>query len=228
MFGVQDRLVAGSPITWSGAHLRPCLKVPGTRPTRRETLLNKVALRQQLRRDRAAIDAATAHHAAESAARYLVSSLWIRRARHIAAYLDYGSELPTSALIEVLLGSGKQIYVPRIGASQRMQFFRLNARTPLRQNRYGITEPASARPARSLRRMDVVILPLLGFDHHGTRLGTGGGYYDRALAFPRAFRKPLLIGYGYACQNVKSIPRESWDISLDAVATERGIFHFNR
>ena len=228
MFGVQDRLVAGSPITWSGAHLRPCLKVPGTRPTRRETLLNKVALRQQLRQARAAIDPKAACNAAELAAQHLARTPWIRRARHVAAYLDYGCELQTSPLIEYLLGSSKQIYIPRICANNRMRFFRLDERTPLRQNRYGITEPASSRPARSLRHMDVVILPLLGFDHHGTRLGSGGGYYDRALAFPRVFRKPLLIGYGYACQNVKSIPREAWDIRLDAVATEQGIFQFNR
>lgn len=228
MFGVQDRLVAGSPITWSGAHLRPCLKVPGTRPTRRETLLDKVALRQQLRQSRAAMDARAALHAAEHAARQLAGTPWIRRARHVAVYLDHGSELPTSPLIEYLLGSGKKIYAPRIGADQRMRFLQLAEYTPLRLNRYGITEPAGSCPARRLRHMDVVILPLLGFDRRGTRLGSGGGYYDRALAFPRAFRKPLLIGYGYACQNIESIPREPWDIRLDAVATEQGIFQFNR
>ena len=228
MFGVQDRLVAGSPITWSGAHLRPCLKVPGTRPTRWETLLNKVALRQQLRRKRAAIDATTAHHAAQSAAGYVAASSWIRRAQYVAVYLDYGSELQTSPLIEVLLGEGKQVYVPRISANNGMRFLRLYARMPLRQNHYGISEPAVSRPVRSLRHMDVVILPLLGFDHNGIRLGTGGGYYDRALAFPRVIRKPLLIGYSYASQHVESIPHEPWDIRLDAIATEQGIFHFNR
>ena len=228
MFGVQDRLVAGSPITWSGAHLRPSLKVPGTRPTRWETLLNKVALRQQLRRNRAAIDATTAHHAAEQAAQHLARTPWLRRAQHIAAYLDYGSELQTSSLIDYLLACGKQIYVPRIGANNRMRFLRLDDRTPLRCNRYGITEPAGSRPIRSLRQMDVVLLPLLGFDHHGARLGTGGGYYDRALAFPRAFRKPLLVGYGYELQKVESIPTESWDIRLDAMVTEQGIYTFNR
>jgi 5-formyltetrahydrofolate cyclo-ligase len=190
--------------------------------------LDKVALRQQLRRKRAAIDASTAQHAAERAAQLLARTLWVKRAQHIAAYLDYGSELQTAPLIEYLLASGKQIYLPRVGVNGRMRFLRLGDRTPLRCNRHGITEPAGSRAARSLRRMDVVILPLLGFDQRGARLGTGGGYYDRALAFPRAFRKPLLVGYGYEQQKAASIPTEPWDIRLDAMVTEQSIYTFNR
>lgn len=189
---------------------------------------DKTALRQQLRRSRAAMAPEYAHNAAIAAAQHLAGCLWIRRARHVATYLDYGSELQTSPLIDVLLAGGKQVYVPKITTGNRMRFLRLDRRTPLRQNRHGIAEPARSRPAQRLRRMDVVILPLLGFDAQGNRLGTGGGYYDRALAFARTFHRPLLIGYGYACQKVDSIPHERWDIRLDAVATEQGLFQFNR
>lgn len=188
----------------------------------------KKELRQQLWQTRSAINPEDARSAALSAAQQLAGCVWIRRAQHIAVYLDYGSELQTAPLLEHLLASGKQVYVPKISGRNDMRFLCLDERTPLRQNRYGITEPAIQRPARSLRHMDIVLLPLLGFDQTGTRLGTGGGYYDRALAFPRTFRRPLLIGYGYACQKVESIPREPWDIRLDAVATEQGLFQFNR
>jgi 5-formyltetrahydrofolate cyclo-ligase len=188
----------------------------------------KNELRQHLRRKRAAIAQQQAQQAAALAAQYLATTLWLRHARHVAAYLDYGSELQTTPLIDWLLANGKRVYVPKIGANQRMRFVQLTRHTALRQNLFGILQPAPSRPARSPRHMDVILLPLLGFDLRGTRLGTGGGYYDRALAFPCVSRKPLLIGYGYAQQNVESIPAEPWDIRLDAVATELGIYHFNR
>jgi len=74
--------------------------------------------------------------------------------------------------------------------------------------------------------MDVLLLPLLGFDSQGTRLGQGGGYYDRALSHCR-FR-PYRIGLGYAAQQVQTLPHEPWDQRLDAVITERGLQRFPR
>ncbi len=71
-----------------------------------------------------------------------------------------------------------------------------------------------------------MVLPVLGFDAQGRRLGNGGGYYDRALAAPRAARRPLLLGYAYAVQEVPEIPAEPWDVKLDAVVTERGLRRF--
>ena len=186
----------------------------------------KSALRRELRRKRNAIPSENARHAALMAACHLAGSAWLRHAHHIAVYLDCGSELGTAALIDALLQEGKQIYVPRIGARQRMRFVRLTADTPLRMNRFGITEPAGRQRQRGARQMDVIVLPLLGFDSSGHRLGTGGGYYDRALASPRPFRKPLLVGYGYAVQKVAVIPSEAWDVRLDAAATETGIYKF--
>ena len=69
----------------------------------------------------------------------------------------------------------------------------------------------------------VVLLPLLGFDAAGRRLGNGGGYYDRALAGVRPGGRPLLLGYAYAAQELTEVPAEPWDVRLDAVVTERGL-----
>ena len=71
--------------------------------------------------------------------------------------------------------------------------------------------------------MDVILLPLLAFDRQGHRLGTGGGWYDASLAFLRTVPRPaapLLIGIGYAFQEVESIVTEPWDVDLDYVATD--------
>ncbi len=94
-----------------------------------------------------------------------------------------------------------------------------------RANRLGISEPQGSRII-SARRLDVVFLPILGFDARGVRLGTGGGYYDRAFAFRRwriAWHAPRLIGIAYSFQQVESITPAAHDVLLDAVVTERGI-----
>jgi 5-formyltetrahydrofolate cyclo-ligase len=68
-----------------------------------------------------------------------------------------------------------------------------------------------------------VLLPLLGFDAAGTRLGMGGGYYDRSFAFRQGrAAPPLLVGVGFACQELPALAPEPWDVPLDALLTERG------
>lgn len=186
----------------------------------------KSALRRDLRRKRSAIPPEDAREAALAAACHLAGSSWLRRAQHIALYLDYGSELGTTALVDILLREGKSVYVPRIGTERRMRFVQIKADTPLRLNMLGIKEPAGRLCTRQVKQLDVIVVPLLGFDSTGQRLGNGGGYYDRALASPRPFRKPLLVGYGYEIQRTTVIPSEPWDIRLNAVATEAGLYKF--
>ena len=186
----------------------------------------KSALRRELRRKRSEIPPEDAREAALAAACHLAGSASLRRAQHIAVYLHYGSELGTTALLDILLREGKNVYVPRIGRERRMRFVEITATTPLRLNMLGIKEPAGRLRTRRVKQLDVIIVPLLGFDGNGQRLGNGGGYYDRALASPRPFRKPLLVGYGYEIQRTAVIPSEPWDIRLDAVATESGLYKF--
>jgi 5-formyltetrahydrofolate cyclo-ligase len=101
--------------------------------------------------------------------------------------------------------------------------------TPPSINRLGIPEPAALRiiPVRAL---SVVLLPILGFDRHGTRLGTGGGYYDRMFAYRRhrhSWHRPLLVGVAFQCQLLPVIERSAHDVPLDAVVTEAGISIFS-
>ena len=94
----------------------------------------------------------------------------------------------------------------------------------LKANRFGILEPmVDSREWLDAAQLDVILLPLVAFDRRGHRLGSGAGYYDRALAL-RAGRPapPLLVGLAHSCQEVQLIPAEPWDIPMDAVATERG------
>jgi 5-formyltetrahydrofolate cyclo-ligase len=95
----------------------------------------------------------------------------------------------------------------------------------LKRNRFGILEPVGGQ-ALSSRWLDLVFVPVVGFDIRGTRLGMGAGFYDRALAWRHtrnAWRGPRLIGLAYAFQQVDSIAAQAHDVHLDAVVTEKGV-----
>ena len=105
----------------------------------------------------------------------------------------------------------------------KMQFVEMSTRQ--RSNRLGIAEPEGARIIGA-RWLDVVFLPLVGFDSRGVRLGTGGGFYDRAFAFRRwrtVWHTPQLIGLGYSFQQVGHITSAPHDVLMDAVVTEKGV-----
>jgi 5-formyltetrahydrofolate cyclo-ligase len=107
-----------------------------------------------------------------------------------------------------------------------MVFQRIEPGERLRRNRFGIPEPV-IRTARQRRvwALDLLLIPLVGFDGNGGRLGMGGGFYDRSLAY-RAMRKkshkPTLLGLAHECQRVDRLPLESWDVALQATVTDQG------
>lgn len=188
-----------------------------------DTYTRKQALRRELRARRLLVSGPCSRRASRQAARHALALLRALRARRVCVYLDYGSELPTGALIAALRRAGVHVAVPRILGPGTMRFEWLRHDAALRRNRYGIAEPA--RHGARVRRaeLDAIILPLLGFDARGARLGTGGGYYDRWLARPRIGRRPCYLGYAYAIQQVDRLPRDPWDVPLDAVITEQGV-----
>ena len=190
------------------------------------TAARKSELRKSLRRRRIAIGKPQRRHCERRAAMQLLRWRRLRQARHIAVYLSARSELSTAALIARLLRQGRKLWAPLTAHPAQMRFVPLRRGGKLRRGPLGLHQPARARPCRAARRMDLILLPLLGFDAQGHRLGNGGGYYDRALAGPRAGRRPLLVGYAFAAQEMASIPAEAWDVRLDAVITEHGLRRF--
>jgi 5-formyltetrahydrofolate cyclo-ligase len=183
-------------------------------------------LRAALRARRKALSAAQRAHAAKLVARHLGQLLHLRRGARIALYASLPDELDTSELISLARRRRWKVYLPRIDHRRRgrtMQFVELGPHQ--RTNRLGILEPQGSRTI-SPRRLDVVFLPLVGFDARGVRLGAGGGYYDRAFAFRRwrtAWHAPRLIGIAYSFQQLETITHAAHDVLLDAVVTERGM-----
>jgi 5-formyltetrahydrofolate cyclo-ligase len=152
-----------------------------------------------------------------------------RRGAHVALYLPMRGEVDVRPCLEAARRLGWHVYVPRIVSRRRRQmlFAPWNAGAARRTNAFGILEPDSAAGTRPVIGLDAVVLPLVGFDSDGNRLGMGAGFYDRALRRrldrSAAWRRPRLIGVAYACQQLPAIPASPWDVPLDVVVTERGV-----
>ncbi len=190
--------------------------------------LSRPALRRKLRQTRRQLSSAQQRHAARRLYRQLSHHPLFRRARHIALYLPNDGEIDPRLLLRAAQRRGKATYLPVLNPwpRTRMVFQRIEPGERLRRNRFGIFEPV-IRTARQRRvwALDLLLMPLVGFDGNGGRLGMGGGFYDRSLAY-RARRKkshkPTLLGLAHECQRVDRLPLETWDVPLLGTVTDRG------
>jgi len=152
-----------------------------------------------------------------------------RRARSVALYLPNDGELDPRHLIRLARKSGKRVYLPVLApfGVKRLWFRLYNQHTRLAPNRFGIPEPAPrGSPRLPAQRLDMVLVPLVAFDHRGQRLGMGAGYYDRTFGFlSRRIRwqHPRLVGVAHHFQQTGPLPVEPWDVPLSAVATDRNL-----
>ncbi len=190
----------------------------------------KRVLRKQARTARASLAPDYRRHAVRQALRQALRAGLFLKGRRWAFYLPMGEEFDALPLLNQALHMGKDCYLPITAQriAQPLRFAKLDGRHGLTHNRYGIIEPHS-RNLMNARRLDVMIMPLVGFDRAGRRLGMGGGYYDATLAYlrnRRRWRKPLLVGVAYACQELKEVPAEPWDVRLDMILTENGLIRF--
>ena len=187
------------------------------------------ATRRRLRELRLALGPAERAAAGCAIRATLVRLGVFRRGAHVALYLPMRGEVDVRPCLEVARRHGSHLYVPRVVSRRRRQmlFAPWNDDGTHRTNAFGILEPGSAAGARPVIGLDVVVLPLVGFDSSGNRLGMGAGFYDRALRRrldrSATWRRPRLIGVAYACQELPLIPTSAWDVPLDLVVTERGI-----
>jgi 5-formyltetrahydrofolate cyclo-ligase len=163
--------------------------------------------------------------AARRVARNAARVVRLRPGLRIAVYAPLPDELDVQPLVTLARERGCRIYLPRLTDRRRARMRFVEATGPLRRNRLGILEPAAARPV-SARWLDVVFVPLVGFDPSGMRLGMGAGYYDRAFAYRRVrttWRKPRLIGLAYSLQRVASLTPAEHDVLLDTIVTDEEV-----
>ncbi len=182
----------------------------------------KRELRATLRARRLALSAGDRMQAAEAVSNHLRAQDIFLRPGYVAGYWAMDGELPLHVL-QMRLSTDQVWCLPCIQPDNSLRFAPWRPGDLLESNRFGIPEPALAVESQlSAIDMAVILVPLLGFTRDGGRLGMGGGFYDRSLAFrEQAATAPVLIGIGYALQEVDELPVEAWDVTLDAVVTEK-------
>ena len=191
-----------------------------------------MTLRRRLRTLRCGISPREQLRHARAVALQLAKNTLVHRAERIAFYWPTDGELDPRPFMRHARRQGKICYLPALRTKGlprrqgRLWFVRHEPGARLQPNRFGIPEPASGRP-QPPRRLDLLLVPLVGFDADCNRIGMGGGFYDRTLAHlrpARRWRRPRLIGLAHACQRLDHISPQPWDIPLDAVVTEQGLY----
>ena len=188
----------------------------------------KKTLRLELRARRRTLNPTQQAQASLFLLRHLMRVPQFMRARNVALYMANDGEIDPEPIARQLWKMEKHCFLPVLRPDKRhdLWFVEYTSKTQLSNNRYGIPEPdfrtAHKMPAAFL---DVVLMPLVGFDRTGARLGMGGGFYDATFAFKqkKALGKPALIGLAHSCQEVASLATNSWDIPLFAIATDSEI-----
>ncbi|AVO61901.1 5-formyltetrahydrofolate cyclo-ligase [Pseudomonas chlororaphis] len=189
--------------------------------------LSRPQLRRMLRKARRALTASEQRQASHGLYRQLAQHPLFRRARHISLYLPMDGEIDPRPLLRAAQRRGKATYLPVLNAwpQTKMVFQRVRPGEKLRPNRFRIPEPrVSQARQRKVWALDLVLLPLVGFDEAGGRLGMGGGFYDRSLAYlarRKSWRKPTLLGLAHECQKVAKLDQASWDVPLQATVTDK-------
>jgi 5-formyltetrahydrofolate cyclo-ligase len=193
----------------------------------------KTEIRRQLRRVRNAVPVELRLAGARHAMRLALRHRLLAGKRRAGFYIPAKGEFDCLPLIDRALSMGMSCYLPMVPPSRqkKLWFSKLGDGPHWALNRYGI--PEYVRHAGRVRAsgLDILFLPLLGFDRQGYRMGMGGGYYDSSLAYlakRRHWRRPVLIGLAFEAQGLEHLPLDSWDIPLDGVITERQYRRFRR
>ena len=182
---------------------------------------DRALLRRELRQRRRDLPAATRIAAANTLADRLLALPFLPSSGYVAGYWAMDGEIGLHAF-QLRLPPTLKYCLPLLHADESLRFAPWRAGAPLVTNRFGIPEPdIDPDDALPASEMAMLVLPLVGFDARGARLGMGGGWYDRSLAFRHARpAPPWLVGAGFAVQQVDAVPLEAWDVRLDAVCSE--------
>ena len=138
---------------------------------------------------------------------------------NIGIYWPFRGEYDPRSTALYFMRHGATLALPEIvGKDKPLCFREWRPDTPLKNGAYGIPVPIEARAVR----VDAIIIPVVGFDQHGYRLGYGSGYFDRTLATYHP--QPLTIGIAFEMQRLENVYAQPHDIALHYIVTETGIF----
>ncbi|EAR55551.1 hypothetical 5-formyltetrahydrofolatecyclo-ligase-family protein [Photobacterium sp. SKA34] len=185
-------------------------------------------IRQQIRLQRQQLLPEQQIHASLKLLKQAQQCQQFTASQNIALYLSNDGEISTQPIIDWLWQSGKSVYLPVLHPFSKghLLFLHYTPNTPMRKNRYQISEPTlDVRVVKPVNELDIICTPLVAFDKSGQRLGMGGGYYDRTLSQWHQHKQgPYPLGLAHDCQHVEQLPSEQWDVPLPKIITPSKIY----
>ncbi len=194
-------------------------------------------LRKQMRQQRQALSLKQQQAAAQQLCAQLTALSSVQAAQRIALYLVNDGEIDPSVFVQWAFKRGVDCYLPVIGerkgstsTTAPMRFAAFHADSELINNRFGIPEPVLVdADLLEAAQLDLILMPLVAFDDSGNRIGMGGGFYDRTLAFKAQqtyHQPPVLIGLAHSFQQLDQISPAAWDVPLDGIASDQNAWLF--
>ncbi|HFC8842411.1 TPA: 5-formyltetrahydrofolate cyclo-ligase [Neisseria oralis] len=190
----------------------------------------KSELRRRLRRARAQLSGDERAAAEREIGRLLKRR--IKRGGRIGMYWPMGSELRLDGFVRAAQKRGAKLYLPCIEPRSRRMWFTPYPTDGVKQERKRgrakLNVPQFAGRKIRVHGLSLLLVPVVGIDREGYRLGQAGGYYDATLSAMKHRLQAKTIGVGFACQLVDRLPHEAHDVPLDGFVSERGALAFRR
>lgn len=187
-------------------------------------MIQKHEIRKQINDKRHHISKAEQLSISQQISKRIQSLRPYRESNYIALYYAIDNEIDLSLLWDSDIGK-KTFYFPVI-AKNELIFLPATRNTVFHKNKFGILEPdVNIHLACAQEQLDIAFVPLVAFDTHGTRIGMGGGYYDRTFAFKRP---RYIIGVAYEFQKQAFIQPDSWDVPMSLIITDCATYWSNK
>lgn len=177
------------------------------------TVMKKSELRKQIKERKRLYTEQQLHEMSQCVVDRLMHHSRIVEAKTVMMYYSLPDEVDTHEAVDMLVAMGKKVVLPVVVDDENMVLRTYRGRNDLKQGTYNIYEPAG-EVFTDYGSVDVVVVPGVGFDTNGNRLGRGKGYYDRFLStIPQAYR----IGMCFDFQKVDSVPTDANDVAVNEV-----------
>lgn len=188
-----------------------------------------IKLRKSIRQQRRSISPFQHKQSELKVLQRLIKDQNFKKSKKIGVYLHAFGEIQTTSIIQYCFTHAKQVYLPMIcNMNQRLVWIKISAQQyknrQFSHHTLGMKEPMASR-GKHVSHLDYLILPLLACDSHGTRMGMGGGFYDRTLA--SAPHKPIRVGLAHEFQYLQlHLSRRTWDEPLDQLMSPTQSYKF--